>query len=363
MTKIAFYIPTLSGGGAERATVALADALDRELWEVHIFVDRDGASDYQPKRSEVHSMHSRSVAQSVLRLRSLLREHKPDVLYSLLPHLNAVASLGTVFARGQTKIVTSVHNNLTAEFRQLSGGRAWRALTPLTYKFSDAVCCVSQGVASQQVSAFHATRRKVHYVPNIIDYETITISAKEPINNALFDGNHRVILAPGRLVKQKQWEIAIAAFSHVAKIHVNSRLVFIGEGPERHNLERLAAELGVSESVSFLGRVDNPYSYMSKSSCVVLTSSYEGFGMVLIEAIASGTFAVSTDCEFGPSEVLSGSSRGLLVSENDSRAFADAVLSALDFNLPDGHAVCDARFTKAAVLRRFQDVMAEVLSV
>jgi glycosyltransferase involved in cell wall biosynthesis len=144
-----------------------------------------------------------------------------------------------------------------------------------------------------------------------------------------------VILAVGRLTLQKDFPTLIRAFARL-RARRSARLVILGEGELRDELEALVAELGLTADVALPGFVDNPFSWMRGSALFVLSSAWEGFGNVLVEAMACGTPVVSTDCPSGPAEILENGKWGRLAAVGDAEALARAIAEALDDpNPPD----------------------------
>jgi len=144
-----------------------------------------------------------------------------------------------------------------------------------------------------------------------------------------------VLLGIGRLVEQKNFPLLVKAFARVRQ-HIDVRLVIIGgdqssidQMAHRQELQMLAAELGVGDDVELIGYKSNPYPYLKAARLFVLSSNYEGFGNVLIEAMLAGCPVVSTDCPSGPSEILNGGQYGLLVPVDDPESMAEAMLASL----------------------------------
>ena len=142
-------------------------------------------------------------------------------------------------------------------------------------------------------------------------------------------GEPPVILGVGRLTQAKDFPTLIRAFALVRKKHP-ARLMILGEGEERSKLETLVQELGLEKEVSLPGFVDNPYKYMKRAAVFVLSSKWEGFGNVLVEAMALGTPVVSTNCPSGPAEILENGRWGRLVPVGDVYALAEAIIETLD---------------------------------
>jgi glycosyltransferase involved in cell wall biosynthesis len=136
-----------------------------------------------------------------------------------------------------------------------------------------------------------------------------------------------VILGVGRLTPAKDFPTLLRAFARVRQVRA-VRLVILGEGELRGTLEALVRDLGLEDSVSLPGFVQNPYAYMARAKLFVLSSAWEGFGSALVEAMACGLPVVSTDCG-GPSEILEGGMYGRLVPVGDPQALAEAILTAL----------------------------------
>ena len=141
----------------------------------------------------------------------------------------------------------------------------------------------------------------------------------------------------GRLEKQKDFPTLIRAFAQVQQ-QFPVRLMILGEGPERSSIEAIVEELGLKESITLPGFVANPYAYMAGSAVCVLSSAWEGFGNVLVEAMAAGTPVVSTDCESGPAEILANGQYGKLVAVGDIQGMVEAIIETLK-ELPDSVAL------------------------
>lgn len=165
-----------------------------------------------------------------------------------------------------------------------------------------------------------------------------------------------MILGVGRLTPAKDYPNLIRAFGLV-KQQRDARLMILGEGELRPELEALVDELGLNDSVALPGFVDNPYAYMAHASVFALSSFWEGLPTVLIEAVGIGTPVVSTDCKSGPREILDGGKYGILVPVQDSDALASGILDAMESPrrpLPDEVAL---QYQPDAVVDRYLEIM------
>jgi glycosyltransferase involved in cell wall biosynthesis len=171
--------------------------------------------------------------------------------------------------------------------------------------------------------------QKVHVIYNPVVSPELYEKADAPLEHPWFRSNQPpVILGVGRHRPQKGFDTLLRAFARVRQ-ETPARLVILGEGPERPNLERLASELGVAADVDMPGFDPNPFRYMRRAGVFVLSSRYEGLPNVLIQALACGCPVVSTDCPSGPSEILDGGRYGALVPVDDVEAMAGAIVRAL----------------------------------
>jgi glycosyltransferase involved in cell wall biosynthesis len=197
------------------------------------------------------------------------------------------------------------------------------------YSWADAIAPVSEGVAEDLTHLARRPLKQMQVIYNPVVTPQLFEKANEPVEHEWFATNAPpVILGVGRLSVQKDFPTLIRAFALVRK-HIPARLMILGEGEDRSQLEVLIEELGLSADVTLPGFVSNPYAFMSKAGVFALSSVYEGLPTVLIEAMAVGTPVVSTDCPSGPREILDGGKYGSLVPVKDVQAIADAILTQL----------------------------------
>ncbi|MEM2568314.1 MAG: glycosyltransferase, partial [Candidatus Bathyarchaeia archaeon] len=210
-------------------------------------------------------------------------------------------------------------------------------LLKATYPRADRIVASSKDLAKDLLEFTGVSVERVRIIYNPYDPE-IERKANEPLSHPWFsNGQLPVILGVGRLHVQKDFPTLIQAFALVRQ-NRPCRLVILGEGEERPKLERLVRELGLENDVSLAGFEPNPFKFMKNASVFVLSSKYEGFGNVIIEALACGCPVVSTDCPSGPSEILEDGKWGKLVPVGDVEAMAKAILETLD-NPPDRKAL------------------------
>jgi glycosyltransferase involved in cell wall biosynthesis len=254
---------------------------------------------------------------------------RPNILLSGLTNCNLIAILAHLFTNNYRMII-SEHStpSLSIRFQSTPGIILWmmRHLYPQANK----IIAVSKGVADDLINLLNLSNEKIETIYNPVVTPDLFVKARQPISHPWFEQNRLpVILAVGRLRKAKDYPTLFRAFSLVRQIRP-AKLLILGEGEERSNLERLAIELGIQNDVSMPGFVDNPFAFMAKASVFVLSSAWEGFGNVLVEALACGCPVVATDCRSGPREILDNGRYGRLVPVGDHEALAKAILETLD---------------------------------
>jgi glycosyltransferase involved in cell wall biosynthesis len=195
------------------------------------------------------------------------------------------------------------------------------------YRWADQVIGISRGSADDLIELLYVPEKQIVVIHNPIDSGRVSELASRPSNEAKRGG--AFILGAGRLEPEKDFPTLMRAFARVRRSR-QVDLTILGEGKERGRLELLAKELGVQDAVSMPGFTNNPFAYMKASSTFVMSSKREGFGNVLVEAMACGTPVVATDCQSGPGEILEGGRWGRLVPVGDDEAMADAILKTLE---------------------------------
>ena len=338
--KVALFLPSLRGGGAERVMVNLARGFSEKGLDVDLVLAKaEGPYLSQvPPEVRVIDLHSSRVLASLPHLVRYLRRERPQAILSAMDHANIVAIWARKLARVQSRVVVTVHNTLSRATTNSSNfrGRLMPRLIRIFYPWADAVVAVSGGAAEDLAKTTGLPQERIQVIYNPVVTPEILEKAEEPLNHPWFaPGEPPVILSVGRLTKQKDYPTLIRAFALVRQERP-ARLMILGEGEERPKLEALVRELGLDDDVSLPGFVDNPYAYMARSAVFVLSSVWEGLSNVLIEAMAVGTPVVSTDCPSGPAEILERGEWGRLVPIGDVEEMATAIIATLnDPNHPD----------------------------
>ncbi|WP_331233139.1 glycosyltransferase [Natronorarus salvus] len=332
---VSLFLPSLNQGGAKRVMLNVADYLHTSGYRVEIVLARKEGEflAHVPQGIEVRSFEKR-VSRTVTDLIQYLHRREPKVLLSTIHSTNVVATWAGVLARTSTDVVLREATTISNQRNEFENGLE-RLISPVvkyTYPFADRYVAISDGVKSDLVRHTGVQTDEVRTIYNPIYTPEIAKRANEPVDHPWFDADHDVLLGVGRLTMQKDFATLIRAFSRVRRYR-DARLIILGEGDRRGELERLTERTGLTDVIDLPGYVENPYKYMAKSDLFVLSSAWEGFGNVIVEAMACGTPVVATDCESGPAEILDEGSYGRLAPVGDPTALADSIVDSL--NEPD----------------------------
>jgi GalNAc-alpha-(1->4)-GalNAc-alpha-(1->3)-diNAcBac-PP-undecaprenol alpha-1,4-N-acetyl-D-galactosaminyltransferase len=320
---IALVGASLGPGGAERVLAQLANAWARrgvnvalvtisnmrgDFYRLDSAVRRYGLDLLHPSSGPLAAVTSN--ARRANALRRVLRDIDADVVLSFLDQTNVLTVAATRGSRARV-IVSERDNPFRSDL-----GRPWQVLRRVAYPRADAVVAQTEAVA-RWVRTF-VKSESVRVIPNPV---------ADP--RATSDVHAHRIAALGRLEAKKGFDLLIRGFARTVGIHAGWELAIGGEGPERRALEMLARDLGVGDRVRLVGRVEDSVRFMSAASIFVLSSRYEGFPNVLLEAMATGLACVACNCDFGPSDIIRDGVDGILVPSEDHSAIATALLSLM----------------------------------
>ena len=402
--RIAFLLPDLYGGGAERSVLGLASGLlrrghdvDLVLFQPQIYYTDELPADARLflfrktpdgpmvdgtaqtlKRAETlfasvrppdwaRTLNALKWDPRCLPHRGLIRQakaaagymerEKPDCVVPSLPRTVVATLLGGRLLRQPPAIIPTIRDLPRSE--ALHKQRWLRHVSPHASRFVG----VSDGVSDDFAATIGVPRDKITTIYNPVVTPSLQMKMVEPPPHPwLLDSNAPVILAAGRLAKQKDYPTLIKAFARMAARRP-CRLIILGEGPEQQDLEALVQELRLSERVSLPGWVKNPFAFMSRASLFVSSSEHEGLPGVLIQAMACGCPCVSTDCPAGPAEILENGKHGPLVPVGNHVALAEAMERVLD-QPPNANGLREraACFSSDRAVSAYEDLLSTLVS-
>jgi len=324
--KVLFAIPSLAGGGAERVVTILLRHLDRERFEPALVLAAGSGPlrDQVPEDVRVFEINAKRTRSALPAIVRLVRRERPNVLFSTLGHLNLLVRLAHPFMPGATAFVARETNIPSINLNKAPYPALFRFLYKRLYPGFDRVICQSNDMLRDLVDNFGMPIERCALIPNPVDSERVKALADKAKPDFSPEGTN--LLACGKLMEQKGFDLLIRAMK---ELDDSVALTVLGDGPLRQGLELLAKEEGVSHKVRFIGFSNNPYPDMAACSVFVLSSRYEGFPNVVLEALSLGTKVAAFDCPGDVGKILAGMPGCAVARPEDPRDLARAIMQAL----------------------------------
>jgi glycosyltransferase involved in cell wall biosynthesis len=365
--KVLFLITSLDYGGAETQLVSIATRLKKRGWDIQVvsmlppkaFIEElDGAG--IPLKT-LNMRRGIPDPRAIFRLVRILYRLRPDIVHSHMVHANLLARIVRPLVSIPVLICTA-HNNY-------EGGRYREIFYRLTDPLCDLTTQVSQAGLKRYIRVGATPRHKIRYVPNGVDTEKFKLNLKvrDRIRDKLGLRDSFIWLAVGRFHVQKDYPNLLNALTQVAREIHSVCLLIVGDGPLRWDMEQLAKELGLDGKVKFLGICSYVSELMNAADAFVLSSRWEGFGLVLVEAMACHLPIVATDSG-GPREILDEGRLGFLVTPGESNCLASAMLKLMA--LPEtkrkimsqaGRAYIEANYSIEHIVDKWEELYVEFL--
>lgn len=313
-SKIAIVISSLAGGGAEHVVCTMANFWHQAGRDVVVICFSDASERSQSELSPqvkviaLACLGKKSNAiqdnwNRIRKIREAIRVETPSVILSFMETVNIL----TILAARGSSVPVYVADRIDPQ--SYSYGKHWRILRNLTYGRAKAVIVQTQAVVKRYPKHI---QKRIAVINNFVKKaDDISI------------GQHKIICAAGRLHSQKAFDVLIEAFSKITNENPEWNLVIYGEGEERKELQNLIEDRKMKDRIALPGFSKDLRKNLSSASLFVLSSRYEGFPNILLEAMASGLAVISTRCPFGPEEIVTDKEDGLLVDVDDIDALAE----------------------------------------
>jgi len=351
--KIIIVIPDLKGNGAERVMLNLADLFDDEYFDVNFIVFKDHIElnarkpiKYQHFRYQMRFIPRSFRANIVAPLLDyfIKKNHgEPDLVLSNLLPSDRILSLSKL-----KNVYLVIHNVPSYDFfkneneKNKIDNKKLRQLQ-IIYTRKPAIA-VSKGVKEDFEQWFN--NDNVYQIYNPVNDNYVFEKSQEEIPTP----EDSYIIHVGKFKEQKRYDVLVRAYS---KSRIKEKLVLIGQGDLKEKIERLVDSLNLADKVLFLDYQKNPYPFIAKAKYLVLSSEFEGLGMVILEAMALKTPVISTNCLSGPSEILPSSN---LCEVNNINQLAKLMFMASEN--PEMFLVdIKKEFKDEIILKKYQDLI------
>jgi glycosyltransferase involved in cell wall biosynthesis len=366
--RLALIISSLSAGGAERMITEMANSWADRGHKVAMITIAGAIQDHYPLRPSVQRIaldllrDSHSLLESIYsnlirshRTRNAVRDFAPDVVISFMEQTN-ISVLAALLGTGTPVIISE-----RTDPRHHRVGRIWHLFRRALYPLADALVVQTDAVRSWAESI--VAIRKIRVIPNLVR----GFSALDVPLLAETSHSRKTLIAMGRLIPAKGFDLLLEAFARSGGVNLGWRLLILGEGPERGNLEVLTKERGLEGYVQLPGVVLEPAHWLRQADLFVLSSRYEGFPNALLEAMACGLPVIAFDCESGPAEIIRHEVDGLLVPPENVTVLAETLQRLMQDEMERRrlaiHALeVEQRFSQAAIMDRWEELIDAVLA-
>ena len=338
MKRVCFVLPSLAGGGAERVAVQVLSALDEGRWDRSMYLFKREGPYLADLASSVRLSSSTGESRigRLIELRRYIRATRPDLVVSFLSYFTVLAAAKAAGVGARVVFVlgtpmSAFLNDADYHWKTPSHRTLFAMIARAGYNFADAIATTSQGVSDDLIEHFGVRGSAIRVVHNPIDFDAMNDAVAEPLDAADEQVlKHPAIVSAGRLADVKNFPLLIDAMALVRQRLPAARLFILGQGDQELQLRQQIASLGLSDAVRLCGFQRNPWKYIARADVFALTSRYEGFGNVLVEAMACGVPVVVTSSP-GPLEIVRDNVDGVIVPEHT----ASAVAQALELMLTD----------------------------
>lgn len=337
----------LGQGGADRVAVNLINELSKRGLDVRLaLMKREGEFLHDiPPALLVSSKNVKSLWGFLLPLRKIIKAENPDVVFSLDGGVNILLGILSITSSRKCRYIVSERNVLFPPGKNYLKYFVFNLIKFFTFRFVDGITVVSEGLKSEVAKTLLMKKSKIRVVYNPIVTPDLLKKAAEKVDHEWFypDRKIPVVVHAGRFVYQKDHLTLLKAFAEVLDT-ITCRLFLLGDGPLLETCRGIVREMKISEYVCFAGFNKNPFKYFASCDLFVLSSRHEGMPGVLIQAMACGAPVISTNCKFGPQEIINAPGKnGLLVPVGDFKKLADAMIKVLSDHAFKAYIASNAR--------------------
>lgn len=348
---IIFILPDLETGGAERIVTTIANHLPRELFIPKIMLLRKDGGYLKILKSDIEiiDLKVQRIRNSLFPILRQIYRRKPNIVFSGFGEINAYLSLFIKFFP-KTKFIARETNVVSQHIT--------RPEIKFFYNFYnnfDKIICQSDDMLSDLIENFRIKQTKIIKINNPVDFDFIQqkLNISEKISS--FDNEHKHIVSIGNLSMRKGFDNLLNVFSYLK--NENIKLHILGDGKDKDLLLSQKEKLGL-DNVIFHGRQENPYLFLKFADLFILSSRYEGFPNVLLEAGACGIYSIANDCPGGIREIIQPNINGEIHRIENHQEFAEKIKNSLNINHQKDLIInsIKSRFSKEIILKQYQDV-------
>ncbi|MFW6133967.1 MAG: glycosyltransferase [Elusimicrobiota bacterium] len=335
MIKILFILDCLDPGGAQRAVINILNNIDKEKFSPHLVLIKGGGKIKQSLSNDIpiHELNFNRVRFSFIKLARFIKKASPDIILSTPTYISVLVYIARKYMFNLPDWIIRCPTIESISLKTVDSFFT-RIFARKAYKSANKVVIMTEEMRKDLIENFKLSDKKFVSIPNPVDVDSIEKQSIQEVKHVWLRKDRKipVIISMGRLDPAKGYEILLKAFCEFRK-KKDAKLIILGEGKLRKKLRKLAFNLGIEKDVDFAGVKKNPYSYIAKSDLFVLSSLWEGFPNALVEAMACKVPVIASNCQSGPSEIITNGENGILVSPGDPMELSKAMNKV--FEKPD----------------------------
>lgn len=349
-------MPSMRGGGSERVMSILISNLNTNKYDVTlVLIKKEGRylADL-PKNLKIIDLDSQKVRYSIFKIINIIRGQKPDIVFSTLAYLNLLIAVIRPFFSKKVKFIARETNTVSVKNKYQPYPKLFDLLYKVFYNNFDLIVSQAEYMKQDLVENYGIKHFKIKVINNPVDINKIRLL--ENNEQSIFDTNKINLLAVGSMSEQKGFDLLLKAF---AKLDDRYFLTILGEGKKQNEIKDLAIALNIDKRVDFLGFQDNPYAYMKEVDLFVLSSRYEGFPNVVLEANACGTPVVAFDCPGGTGEIIENGINGYLVKCGNIDKLAKTIEKAINNNFDKNKIIenTEKKYGLQTIIRQYEEIL------
>ena len=346
----------MRGGGSERVISIILNHINREGFDITLALLKKEGRYLDDLADDINiiDLDVKQARYSIFKIIKLIKEKKPDIVFSTLGYLNILISIIRPFFSKNIKFIARESSIVSVQNKQEKYPKLFDFLYKYFYSNFNLIISQSNYMKNDLISNYSIEKSKIVVINNPVDFDKINVASQT--EEELFDKTKTNILAVGRLNPVKDF---ISLIKMVSKLDEKYHLTIVGEGDEKDNLLNLIDSLKLNKRVSLIGFQTNPYKYMKQADMLVLTSKYEGFPNVLLEANACGTPVVAFECPGGIGEIVDDGVNGFLVECGNINELANVIEKTTDYNWNDNTIIKNTkeRYKIENIIDKYQNIL------
>tara|TARA_B100000886_G_scaffold154819_2_gene105380 strand:- start:63 stop:1202 length:1140 start_codon:yes stop_codon:yes gene_type:complete len=365
--KCSILLPSLGGGGAEKVFAGLYNYLIEEKYNVSlILLDLKGANLLKIKNKlNLVNLKTKRVSKSIPKIIFFLLKNKPKVVLSAMSHTNIALIISCliykIISKNEIRIIVSERapTNFLFPYEKSIYNKLIRFLIKFFYNYAEKIISVSDGVKRDLIKDFRIEKEKIFTIMNPVDLSDKTLTKKLTKPFLWFKDSVPIGISIGRLSKEKGFDTLLKAIKEVNKF-IEYRHIICGVGKEKENLIKNLIQLNLEDKVHFADYVEDTNIWIRNSNVFVCTSRWEGCPNVILEALACNIPVISTNCPYGPSELLQKGKWGRLVDVDSVNQISRAIIEVIKFPLNKDlklKTYLKENFSKETIYKKYESII------